>query len=191
MNYIFCPFCKSQIEADSWFCDKCGKELRTCISCGATVKSVRCTKCGGQTKTSKEYFSSKTNENTPQGFETSEKNVAIENDETFRPSMNTSLQKSLLPGHLQNYSNNIRLLISDGAVIGRKGDYADVFADYKVISGLHARMQINKEGEWEIVDLGSTNGTMLNGDKLRPQVPMVISVGDVVSFADMDFKVLE
>lgn len=190
MNYIFCPFCKSQIEADSWFCDKCGKELRTCTSCGATVKSVRCTKCGGQTETSKEYFLSKANKNTPQGFTTPE-NLPIGSDTTCRPIMNTPSQNSLLPGHLQNYSNNIRLLISDGAVIGRKGDYADVFAEYRVISGLHARMQCNKEGEWEIVDLGSTNGTMLNGDKLHPQVPVVIRVGDVVSFADMDFKVLE
>lgn len=191
MNYIFCPFCKSQIEEDCWFCDKCGKELRKCISCGATVKSIHCTKCGGQTETSKEYFSSKTNEDASQGIKAPDNKVAIENDETFRPAANTSLQIPLLPGHLQNYSNNIRLLISDGAVIGRKGDYADVFAGYKVISGLHARMQCNKDGEWEIVDLGSTNGTMVNGNKIQPQVPMVISVGDVVSFADMDFKVLE
>ena len=44
-----CPNCKTQLSADSKFCDRCGTRLgRKCPNCGADVKqnSVFCSECG-------------------------------------------------------------------------------------------------------------------------------------------------
>ena len=46
---IVCPNCKTQLSADSKFCDRCGTRLgRKCPNCGADVKqnSVFCSECG-------------------------------------------------------------------------------------------------------------------------------------------------
>ena len=41
----------------------------------------------------------------------------------------------------------------------------------------------------KIVDLDSTNGTFVNGNRLSPNVPAVFSIGDIVRIANLDFKV--
>ena len=92
------------------------------------------------------------------------------------------------PDHLVCQSPRLRLGVANGAVIGRRGDYAQAFAGQGFVSGLHARLQFNALGELELVDLGSTNGTFVNGAKLMPNVPKVICIGDNISFAGMVFK---
>ncbi len=92
------------------------------------------------------------------------------------------------PDHLVCQSPRLRLGVGNGAVIGRRGDYAQAFAGQGFVSGLHARLQFNALGELELVDLGSTNGTFVNGVKLSPNVPKVICIGDSISFAGMEFK---
>ena len=39
------------------------------------------------------------------------------------------------------------------------------------------------------MDLDSTNGTFVNGNRLSPNVPAVFSIGDIVRIANLDFKV--
>lgn len=92
------------------------------------------------------------------------------------------------PDHLVCQSPRLRLGVGNGAVIGRRGDYAQAFAGQGFVSGLHARLQFNALGELELVDLGSTNGTFVNGVKLSPNVPKVICIGDSISFAGIEFK---
>ena len=38
------------------------------------------------------------------------------------------------------------------------------------------------------MDLGSTNGTCLNGRQLMPNSPVAFWVGDTISFANIDFE---
>ena len=92
------------------------------------------------------------------------------------------------PDHLVCQSPRLRLGVGNGAVIGRRGDYAQAFAGQGFVSGLHARLQFNALGELELVDLGSTNGTFVNGVKLSPNVPKVICIGESISFAGSEFK---
>uniref|UniRef100_A0A7V3KMZ3 FHA domain-containing protein n=1 Tax=candidate division WOR-3 bacterium TaxID=2052148 RepID=A0A7V3KMZ3_UNCW3 len=75
-------------------------------------------------------------------------------------------------------------------VIGRKSNEftPDVdlssFRNSATVSRRHARLTINREtGEVIIEDLGSTNGTYINGERLEPQKPYKIQPGDVVSFS--------
>lgn len=43
---IKCPKCKSDIEADSLFCDQCGEELRVCSKCKQPGRGKCCGFCG-------------------------------------------------------------------------------------------------------------------------------------------------
>ena len=50
--------------------------------------------------------------------------------------------------------------------IGRAGDN-DVVINQPVVSGHHAEVTMNGPGVFSIVDVGSTNGTYVNGNRIR------------------------
>lgn len=115
-------------------------------------------------------------------------------DRTMRPGATPPppppRQPQAKPGHLVCQNPSIRLGIGDGAIIGRRGSYAQAFAGQGYVSGNHARLQYNASGQFEVVDLGSTNGTFVNGQQLAPNMPRVVNVGDIVKFANLEFAVL-
>lgn len=113
-------------------------------------------------------------------------------DRTMRPGATPPpppRQPQAKPGHLVCHNPSIRLGIGDGAIIGRRGSYAQAFAGQGYVSGNHARLQYNASGQFEVVDLGSTNGTFVNGQQLAPNIPRVVNVGDIVKFANLEFAV--
>lgn len=113
-------------------------------------------------------------------------------DRTMRPGATPPpppRQPQAKPGHLVCQNLPIRLGIGDGAIIGRRGSYAQAFAGQGYVSGNHARLQYNASGQFEVVDLGSTNGTFVNGQQLAPNMPRVVNVGDIVKFANLEFAV--
>lgn len=120
-------------------------------------------------------------------------NADTNSDRTMRPGATPPpppRQPQVKPGHLVCQNPPIRLGIGDGAIIGRRGSYAQTFAGQGYVSGNHARLQYNASGQFEIVDLGSTNGTFVNGQQLAPNMPRVVNVGDIVKFANLEFAVL-
>ena len=110
-------------------------------------------------------------------------------DRTMRPGATPPPPPQAKPGHLVCQNPSIRLGIGDGAIIGRRGSYAQAFAGQGYVSGNHARLQYNASGQFEVVDLGSTNGTFVNGQQLAPNMPRVVNVGDIVKFANLEFAV--
>lgn len=50
------------------------------------------------------------------------------------------------------------------------------------VSRTHAQLMIDPEGPIRLTDLGSTNGTFLNGKRLRPHQPASVEDGDRISF---------
>jgi len=71
-------------------------------------------------------------------------------------------------------------------VIGRKTGVA-LKLQYKTVSGNHASMWID-EGRLFLRDLGSTNGTYVNGKRLDGET--VVSEEDLIHFAEAPFRVL-
>ncbi|HHW07958.1 MAG TPA: FHA domain-containing protein [Clostridia bacterium] len=61
-------------------------------------------------------------------------------------------------------------LIEETVTIGRSGDNQVVLPD-PYVSGQHARIE-QKEGELWLIDLGSTNGTFVNGKKVKGKVKL-------------------
>jgi len=55
--------------------------------------------------------------------------------------------------------------------VGRDPD-ADVFIDNPGVSREHLRLEMNTYGEYEVVDLGSANGTLLNDMPVKCKIPL-------------------
>jgi pSer/pThr/pTyr-binding forkhead associated (FHA) protein len=70
------------------------------------------------------------------------------------------------------------ILIDDELLIGRHADGAGRLADDEEISRSHARLSLDRTGFCAIEDLGSTNGTYVNG--LRITGPETLSEGDTI-----------
>jgi pSer/pThr/pTyr-binding forkhead associated (FHA) protein len=70
------------------------------------------------------------------------------------------------------------ILVDDELLIGRHAEGAGRLADDEEISRSHARLSLERSGFCAIEDLGSTNGTYVNG--LRIKGPQTLSEGDTV-----------
>ena len=56
---------------------------------------------------------------------------------------------------------------------------------------MYKRQFIKRGRDWYIVDLGSTNGTLVNDLELTPDNPVKLSIGDVVDIGTYIFDVIE
>lgn len=88
---------------------------------------------------------------------------------------------------LQTKDGQVFPLNRDICTIGRQGEQKKVVTDIdvtaldtgKLASRRHALVQLC-DGTFTISDLGSTNGTYINGEKIKPQEPHVLKAGDVI-----------
>ncbi|MBN1623773.1 MAG: FHA domain-containing protein [Clostridia bacterium] len=74
----------------------------------------------------------------------------------------------------------------EGVTIGRQMLKQDYGLFNSGIGKAHARLY-KMDGSVYITDMGSRNGTYLNGDRLEKQSPRRIERGDIVSFSDEEF----
>ena len=81
------------------------------------------------------------------------------------------------------------ILLDDELLIGRHADGAGRLADDDEISRSHARLSLDRSGFCAIEDLGSTNGTFVNG--LRISGPQTLAVGDTIEVGGTTLVVRE
>ena len=82
-----------------------------------------------------------------------------------------------------------------GPVIVGRSPSSDICINEPFVSASHARFSLqgpaliieDDEGEWTITDLGSTNGTLVNGRQLVE--PATLREGDEVQIGDVVMKV--
>ena len=70
------------------------------------------------------------------------------------------------------------ITVEDELVIGRHADGVGRLAEDEEISRQHARISLEVTGDYAIEDLGSSNGTFVNG--LRINSPRLLSLGDSI-----------
>ena len=70
--------------------------------------------------------------------------------------------------------------------IGQTGGTADVHLPSRAVSRLHARIRFTG-GRYELTDLNSKNGTILNGSPLAGNTAVPLSDGDRIVFADLGY----
>jgi hypothetical protein len=78
------------------------------------------------------------------------------------------------------------LVLDDGATLGR-GDRASVVLTDPAVSAEHARLA-RADGKWVVIDLGSTNGTLVNQSLIDGQA--ALAPGDVLGLGNVRLKVV-
>jgi hypothetical protein len=76
--------------------------------------------------------------------------------------------------------------VQDGTRIGRTAD-ATIYLDHPSVSRHHAVFLL-QDDTLAITDLGSTNGTVVNGQPLTPQVPATLSPGDTIQVGSPEIQ---
>jgi len=77
-----------------------------------------------------------------------------------------------------------RVLLKAHLLIGRSPG-CDIVLDSRRISGQHAALQWTGRG-WSLRDLGSRNGTWVDGRRLKPGEDTILVAGSRLQFADLD-----
>ena len=90
-------------------------------------------------------------------------------------------------GSEQLVGNGWRLTLKPGD-FGRGGGIWPELASCQYVSGRHGRVT-GQAGGWRIVDVGSTNGTFVNGRRLAAGEECALKRGDKIRIATLDFSV--
>jgi pSer/pThr/pTyr-binding forkhead associated (FHA) protein len=86
-------------------------------------------------------------------------------------------------------AHGLTLEVQDDLLIGRHAEGPGRLAEDEELSRAHARISVDGTGVCAIEDLGSTNGTFVNG--LRISAPITLSEGDAVEIGATTLVVRE
>jgi hypothetical protein len=85
-------------------------------------------------------------------------------------------------GRLRRLSDGAERTVSSRCLIGRSARCA-IRLDETYASGEHARLAWMGNG-WELKDLGSRNGTFVEGERLKPGLPKTVDAGAKIGFGE-------
>lgn len=118
---------------------------------------------------------------------------------SVQPGAHTKHVGYMKPGtialYVGNMNNPLLIQVENQVVLGRyTPDSRDnppldleAFDAYeKGVSRLHAAIRSTGQGEYVILDLGSTNGTRVNGEPLTPHEPYRLHNGDLIRLGALD-----
>lgn len=198
-----CYKCGADIDSDSLFCDQCGAEQYVCPKCHIIGKgpNKRCGMCGSPLvpATGQQDKNSTQQQGAAQPFAgaAQQQGAAQSFAGAAQPFAGATQQQGAaqqqgatrMASYLVCQAEQVSIPLMNGAVIGRTaGDYANLLGKCIYISGMHARLTQNGS-VWHITDLGSRNGTKVNGVACQPNVPMAFKTGDTIKLgAFYDFR---
>ena len=88
--------------------------------------------------------------------------------------------------------NDNRITIVENSIAGRDHRRCNLLLpDYlqgpiQTISGRHFKISRREAGDFVLIDLGSSNGTQLNGESLEPYAERILRDGDIIKLAKND-----
>ena len=92
---------------------------------------------------------------------------------------------------LTDVSNPERRFVAEGKkeyLVGRKPQMDLCIPDDGYVSGTHCKFEI-KDGVLYITDLGSSNGTKVNGNRIAPAAPVQLQQNDTVTLGSTTYTV--
>jgi hypothetical protein len=167
---IQCSNCNSEEYIGTLFCSQCGANL---VEAKKTLESVF-------QPMNSDFFSEMFSGEFPSSLEMADRSEA-------------ALWLSIL-----DYGELVAVPERKEFTLGRASSDQPIIPDvdltpfnaYKAgVSRLHASIRIDGE-KMAIVDLGSANGTQLNGEKIEPNVPYDLMHGDVVKLGRLKIQIL-
>ena len=208
MSDLQCPACKKDIDGDSLYCDQCGEQIFICSVCGRAGKGKRCIFDGKEMVVPGAQAGASQAGTVQAGVSQQVAPQAAAQAAAASPSSGTSMINTppvstpapvyqaaqtgaapASPNKVKFSAQNLGIVIEpkEGDVLGRtKGTFASVLGRLSHISGSHCQI-IKVNGAWSIMDLGSTNGTFINGAKLNPNTAVPLNNGAKVKLADIEF----
>lgn len=195
-----CAFCREFIDDDSFYCDMCGEEIKSCPSCKKTGKGKVCTACGtpltavkSQTSAPGENGKGAGQQASPHASPHMAANVTVSSDAkggTYRLPDEKPAVSRIPELRLLNKNINADLKIDDNTILGREtGQYISTFSSFKQVSGKHCRFNYDKIKGWSVTDLGSTNKTRYNNECLVPDNPQFLGDKTYLKIANIEFFV--
>ena len=88
------------------------------------------------------------------------------------------------------YESSTEIILTNQVTqIGRSSQkrnlHPEIACDWdSAVSHRHAKIELNPDGDAFLVDVGSTNGTMLNGQLISADTPMKLKDGDRISLGN-------
>jgi hypothetical protein len=82
------------------------------------------------------------------------------------------------------------VVLTEGVIKIGRGEGNDIQPDELKVSRFHAELVLSG-GLLQVVDLESTNGTFVNGERLAPREPRALQVGDELRFGAAKFSCLK
>lgn len=175
-----CVFCLEAIDDDSFYCDMCGKEIKTCPDCKQPGKAKYCTNCR------KPLITAKMQQSTSNlGNSSSIDNAADILKTVFQPDVILNVTRHITENpkppnvpelRLINDNINVNIRVEDGDIIGRStGQHVNIFSKYGQVSGRHCQFNYDHNKGWFVTDLGSTYKTAYNNQELVTNKPQNIS----------------
>ncbi len=206
---IQCPECRSMIPDDSAFCDQCGKELKWCPECGRPKRGAECPVCGSDLVPGRKWLAGASaaegaGENT--GANPVYDSAASRQGEVLPPSAvphsldptadavpplsvpGVAAASGGTPPASALVGNGWRMTLQPGQ-FGRGGGIWPELGSCPYVSGLHGQISEGPGGCWNITDVGSTNGTFVDGIRLQSGVATPLKKGSKVRIATLDFIV--
>jgi hypothetical protein len=185
--------CASQIPDDSQFCDQCGKLIMKCPKCGVLGTSKFCTKDGSpmQPRAMEPLTTAATPPSASGAPPAQVSQAAPATSAAVSDAGATVRSPSPFQGSVLQllHAGGIQLSCAPESILGRKaGPHAAYLAPYTYISGQHGKLLL-KGGTWYYLDLGSTNGSRLNGSACIAQTEYPIKAKDILELGDQKFQV--
>lgn len=180
---IECPYCQKNVPDDSLYCDLCGKKLNFCPKCRKPGAGRVCGSCGtpmvgGAEAVRKENpFVSAKPATPPNPF------VRKEADRQQAPTPAAQVLK------LQCGALTEPFAVQSGARFGRDIQPMNDRKAFDTISSNHGIFTQSARG-WTFKDVGSTNGTALNGRRIQTNREELLSDGDTLQMGEIIFKVI-
>lgn len=169
--------------------------MNTCPNCGhkEMVGVIFCSECGSQLvfgesqRTSRIRFTA--------GFGARKKSKELSNKPPSTPVADTDAPVIL---HLLNTNIYLKVEGDREVILGRASQGQSMVPDIDLtpyqafeagVSRIHAAIRIMGDTVL-ITDLGSANGTRVNGNKIEPDIPQLIQDGDQLSLGKLNFQVI-
>jgi hypothetical protein len=121
--------------------------------------------------------------------------IAVRREFSYRVESRRSAGPSS-PGRLKVLTTGSGNRLQVGAVIDLVPDTTlgaeqdnDVILDDAYVSAKHARLKWDGS-KWWIEDLGSRNGTFIEGQRCLPHTPQIVSTGAILKVGDISFELV-
>ena len=181
---MLCSKCGRKNDEDAVYCKYCGEKLKS----DAYNNEIRCEYCGLKQPSTNHYCTSCGRSLHPEELRCSFCGFPLEMSWEYCPSCGVSVKANVIKSPYIMFENGYKLWLprdmpKEGIIIGRSKIPASIDEELRlVVSKKHFKIYIDN-GDYMLVDMGSTNGTIVDGIKLEKNIPARLEDGSQILIA--------